>query len=547
MRPPMKAAVIIAVLLVLPTGLGAWIYAHRPQAAPVEHVKVWLVLSPEEGLVLHDEMARQLASAFETWYKEHHGTPAVVEVEFKSFEEFRTSLAFGGLDFDVLMAGTLELVEGHEDLFTPYNSTVKEELLELVPNGTYCGCPIMELNTTTPRWYAWCFHAPCLLYDPGAFDPPSTWDELANKCLRLENALLVPDPAGDPYVRDLPLSIYAYEAWALGNESLGWARAWNITLFIWATSGNMTREPWVRAVGLPWGNYSAILCSDMIAYHIIVEAGHGWLAIRYLNGTLLRPSPILLKPRPGRVEVSRAFVDFVLSKEGQSIIAGYLMPIRPDVDARGPVLSPFSEGFPVVRKVNETFLDMASDMVEDYHECWLVKPYEDLREAWWWVRKANMTKTTNPNATKYLRWALGNFTRISVYLNRTYVDRLYNETGRWVNKTDVVKEWEREARRAYDRALENAKTFIEQAGGLSAYGPQAPSRPTLMGLPFTEDLRMASHIERALRPSLPDTRGSLPLRTQSTKCSSSILRGSSHLSLILRTSPPEENSISWLR
>ncbi len=466
MRSPMKVALLAAVVLALLVATGLWTYAHRPQAPAVRNVKVVFVLSPEEGVILHDELARELASGFEEWYYGNFGSRVRVELAFEGFGQLEREFARGTLDFDVLLAGTLDLIEGYEDLFVPYNSTEKEELLGLVPNGTYYNCPIMEPDVPTPRWYAWCLYAPCLLYDPSAIGPsslPSNWDELAEFCLRLENKVVVPDTTGDPYSKGVAVSIYAYEAWALGNESLGWARAWNNSVFIWASSGNMTDEPWVSALEVVAGRYAVVLCPDIIAYHMVIEAGYSWLAIRHLNGTFLSPCPMAIRARPGRTDLAKAFLDFVLSEEGQSIVARYVMPIRPDVEARDPVVSPFSPGFPVIKEFNETFLDMASGIIRDYHACWLVKPYRALRRAFWWVKKANETRLANENATKYYRWALGNFTYMADYLNRTHVDQVYNQTGNWTDKAVFLRKWEDDAKKAYNRAVECAMASVESA------------------------------------------------------------------------------------
>ena len=527
MRSPMKVALLAAVVLALLVATGLWTYAQRPQVPTVRHVRVLFVLSPEEGVVLHEDLARELASGFEKWYSDNFGSKVKIELVFEDFGQLEDEFASGTLDFDVLLAGTLDLIKGYEDLFVPYNSTEKEELLGLVPNGTYHNCPIVEPGVPTPRWYAWCLYAPCLLYDPGAvIGPlPSNWDELAEFCLRLENKVIVPDTTGEPYSKGIAVSIYAYEAWALGNESLGWTRAWNNSVFIWASSGNMTREPWVSVLKVVANRCSAVVCPDIIAYHMVVEAGYSWLAMRYLNGTLLSPCPMAIRARPGRTDLAKAFLDFALSKEGQSIVARYVMPMRPDVETREPVVSPFSPSFPVVKEFNQTFLDMASGIIRSYHACWLVKPYRLLKRAFWWVKKANETRSANENATKYYTWALGNLTRMANYLNRTYVDRVYNQTGNWTDKTIFIRKWEDDAKKAYEAAIECAMASIESAKKTASTGTGETSYMArqeagcttgysarclvLTGLPLADDSRAASHSDRARRPSLPDTRGSL--------------------------------------
>ena len=213
---------------------------------------------------------------------------------------------------------------------------------------------------------------------------------------------------------------------------------------------------------------------------MILEARHAHLRIAYLNGTLLSPCPVAVVRKPRAGWAPRAFVDFLLSKEGQDIIAGYLMPVRPDVEVRPPVGDPFSDSFPIIKGYNETFLDIGAEFVCDYHECWLDKTHEDLREAWWWVRKANETKNADPNATTYFRWAMGNLTSMSTYIGREDFDRLYNETGNWTDKAEVLSDWENEARMAYGRAKDCARMSIMYAMGKASQ--EASSVPRARGV-----------------------------------------------------------------
>jgi len=466
----MKVAVASVVILSLLVAVGLVAYALRPRPeVAIEHVRVALILSPEEGLVIHEEMAREVLGAFRKWCLEEHGRLVKTHLILEDFEALRRELARGRLNFDIWWGGTLDLLMEGEEFLLAFNSSLKEELLDMIPNGTYHGCPVMDLTNPTPKWYAWCFYSPCLVYNPSALaQAPEDWDELAELAVRLENQVLVPYPVKDPYSADIAMTIYAYEAWRLGNESLGWTRAWNISVLIWASSEELITSPWEAILEVAIGRKVAVLCPDIIAYHMLLEAGYGHLALKHLNGTLLSPCPVAVVRRPKEAWAPKAFVDFLLSKEGQAIVAKYVMPIRPDVEPREPIPSPFSDAFPITEVVNETFLDMGKGFMRDYHISWLADPHEDLRRAWWWVRKANGTRMANQNATKYFRWAFGNLTLASTYVTREDFDRIYNQTGNWTDKADVINEWGREALEAYERAMDCARTSIEYARGTAS-------------------------------------------------------------------------------
>ena len=60
------------------------------------------------------------------------------------------------------------------------------------------------------------------------------------------------------------------------------------------------------------------------------------------------------------------------------------------------------------------------------------------------------------------------------YVAREDVDRIYNQTGGWVEKGDYIDEWLRKAEEAYRNAVENAKKAVELVG---AAAPSARDGP----------------------------------------------------------------------
>ena len=322
MRTPLKVAIASVVLLSLAVAAGVIIYYERPTPQPgARYLNIAYTLCVELPFpsVLHEELVEQVVRAFEDWYLEHHGRVMHVNVEFMTPEELLRELETGRPRLDLWWGGVLERFEENRDILLPYNSTVKEELLNLVPNGTYLTCPIMDLEEPTPRWYAWCLYSPCLVYDPEALEEvPRTWEELANP--RLENRVVVPNTITDPFSKYTGLVIYASEAWRLGNESLGWERAWNISVVLWALSEVLADFPWEIILQVVAGKWAAVVCPDIVAYYMLLEAGYRGLNMTYLNSTLVFPCPIGVLKGAKHVEEAKDFLDFLLSLEGQSIL-----------------------------------------------------------------------------------------------------------------------------------------------------------------------------------------------------------------------------------
>ena len=571
MREPVKVAIAAVIALSIAVAAGVVAYMERPLPKPgIRYLRIAYTICPM-AIALHEGLVEDVIDAFKEWYLTNFGAEVRVSVEFEDMAKFPKELGKGPPKADVWWGAFHVDFKERADYLLPYNSTVKQELLNMscFVNGTYYGCPIMDLEEPTPRWYAWAFYTVCFLYNPEELDQgaPRSWAELADP--RLENMVIAPDTRHDVFSKYVGLVIMASEMWALGNETLGWEAAWNISTVIWALSEMLTTTPGHDVLEVVAGLKVGILSSDILGYHFLVECGYTSLRIAYLNGTLLFPCPIAILRGAKNEDVAKAFVDFLLSADGQAVVAKHLLPIRPDVETAPPVVSPFSPDFPIVREVNRTFLEIASEFIYDYHKTWLIVKHGPgelegtLRNAWWWVRQANATKEANENATLYYRYALGNLSAMGRCVRRRDFDRIYNETDKWTNKTDYINEWVSTAAGAFKNATYNAMRSIELAkmnktgeaccllregSYVSGWTPRSRRiLPTRTGSPLDDEIKAASQRARAKRPSLPVTSGSLPSSTHFTKCWSSRRRGSRH-SLGKRRSPllPSKET-RWLK
>lgn len=491
MRETLKVAIAVVLILSIAVVAGVVAYMERPlPAAGVAYLNIAYVMKmPGSPTVPHKSMVEEIISAFKAWYRDKFGANVVVRVSYEDMLAFTREIGIGKPKFDVWWGGTVDDFSEHKDILLPFNSTQKEALMELLPNATVLNCHIMDVEGPTPTWYAWCLYAPCLLYEEGALpSPPTTWDELAHP--RFENKVIVPnfmpDLPMDPFLKPLGLVIYAYEAWKLGNESLGWSAAWNTSVLLWAIVEDMSGAPLIDALRVVVGDRMAMLCSDVIAYHMLIEAGYPNIRMRYLNASLVFPCPVGVLKGCDNEDVAKAFVDFLISAEGQAIVAKHLMPIRPDVSTGLGVISPFSPEFPAVGDFNRTFVEIAEDFIYDYMTVWLVQPHGrpgvegTLRDAWWWIKRANETREANENATRYFNYAWANFTAVSWFVKRSDFDQIYNATDGWKDKGRYMGDWGRAAQSAYINATENARRSIEAAENATALVPRAsgPGPPT---------------------------------------------------------------------
>ena len=77
---------------------------------------------------------------------------------------------------------------------------------------------------------------------------------------------------------------------------------------------------------------------DYVAYGAAAN-GESVKVIFPSSGTVIAPRPMMIFKTSHAQEEARAFIDYVLSDEGQRLVAAaYLMPARDDIDAPRPRL-----------------------------------------------------------------------------------------------------------------------------------------------------------------------------------------------------------------
>ena len=78
---------------------------------------------------------------------------------------------------------------------------------------------------------------------------------------------------------------------------------------------------------------------DYVSYGNISQ-GESLKVIFPASGTVIAPRPMMILKSTQHAEDAKAFVDYVLSPEGQAMVAdAWLMPARGDVQAKRPLLN----------------------------------------------------------------------------------------------------------------------------------------------------------------------------------------------------------------
>lgn len=155
---------------------------------------------------------------------------------------------------------------------------------------------------------------------------PKDWRDLAQPAFK--NQVTTPDPSLSGASLDLLIGLhnaYGQQAWQLFTDL--------------KTNGMIVAGPNAQALTpvLQGAKAAVFGAVDYVAYNSVQE-GETIKVIFPSSGTVIAPRPMMILKSSKQQEQAKAFVDYVLSVEGQKLVAdAWLMPAREDVDAQRPL------------------------------------------------------------------------------------------------------------------------------------------------------------------------------------------------------------------
>ncbi|MBZ7673954.1 ABC transporter substrate-binding protein [Klebsiella grimontii] len=217
---------------------------------------------------------------------------------------------------DVLISASWDTAEDlhHRGWLLPYQSANSDKVPANLKSADYVAQGISALG---------------IVWNSKSGTPePKEWRDLTEAAFK--NKVTTPDPALSGASLDLLIGLHngmGDKAWALFNDL--------------KNNGMVVSGPNAQAVTpVMQGAKAAVFGAvDYVSYGNI-DQGESLKVIFPASGTVIAPRPMMILKTSQHAEDAKAFVDYVLSPEGQARVAdAWLMPARSDVPAKRPLLN----------------------------------------------------------------------------------------------------------------------------------------------------------------------------------------------------------------
>jgi len=419
----------ITILLVLIFGASilATVYSYYGVPHPSQ-LRILYTHSPE--------MVEEIVNAFKTWYRR----PIEVTITKTSFQASLEKAKAYTIDpeADLWWGGPVSFFNNATAGLLQYNSTYKNDI-----NVT---CPFTQMdNRNTPYWYATGQSGLGVMYNEHVLDllglsVPQTWADLLDQ--RYMENITMTEPTNSEFTSPFIMLILQSKMQTI-NGVQNWTAGWEYLVKLAASIKEYDNDEGDTALKVSSGYLPLAIVPDFYAYDKMAIRVPD-INFTYLDATLLQPDPIAIFKMGKYLNEAKAFIDFILTQQAQNIIGKYLLPIHEDATVVYPRINPFDSNFPFVANYNKTFEEKMRQIVEDYYSAWITQEHNQVRALWREITEVNKTRGDNPLANRYYNLAKNNFTYLGRYLNRTYIDTIYNLTGNWTNaakKSLYMTEW----------------------------------------------------------------------------------------------------------
>jgi len=438
---PARKWIVSILIAVLTLGIFAAVYNYT-LPRPIE----LRILHTHPGATT-DAMVDEVVNGFKKWYQGIYGQAIRVEViRTDPQTAYRKAVVILRPDAEIWWGGLLSLLEKAYEGLLPYNSTYKGGI-----NAT--SYPLMDLHDSTPQWYAASLTGIGVMYNEQALQrlnlsAPKRWIDLLEE--GYEGKIAMVDPAKSELTSPLISTMI---------QSKNWTGGWEYLVRLSALIGRYDENEVESTLKVASGFMPLAVIPDFYAYDKITVYPPG-IDFTYLDAAIVQPDPVAIIKRGRYLDEAKAFMDFILSQEGQNIIGRYRLPIRGDVTPSHPRINPFAPDFPHIQSYNKTL----EEIIKNYYQVWISERRGQIKDAWKEIKEANRTKHLNENATHLYDLAWSNFTYAGYNMTSDQLDKVYTDTKSWTEDMDsYLSKWRTASENAYSDAIQNARKSKEAA------------------------------------------------------------------------------------
>lgn len=346
---------------------------------------------------------------------------------------------------DIIFGGGLDpyLVLAEEGLLTP--CPLPPGILTNIPPFLH-GVPLYETNGL---WYGAALSGFGILYNnvvlaKFGLPTPSTWEDLTAPALR-----------GWVGSADLRKSGSVHMMYEIILQAYGWDKGMAIISELSGNIRGFTQSAGSVPTEIAVGDIAAGMCIDMYAWNTVARVGGGRLAFSLPRGlTVVNPDCIALLRGAPHAELARAFIEFVMSEDGQKLwmlaknsLPGAphefdltKMPVWPSLFAKYGAYAVFHES--PFAWTNTVQYDAAKgsarwNIVNDYIGCLFIDAHRECRAAW---DKVSRLASDHPLRREFLRHPLSEARCMALATNE------YRDPAA---RARLLATWSSDARRRY--------------------------------------------------------------------------------------------------
>ncbi len=358
-------------------------------AAPEQHELV--ILHPHSS-----DFASHVINAFKSWYRDEIGPSITITTDPRysglCWDAVET---WGGIkpEADVWWGGGeyyFELARS-AGLLEPHNVSEDANIPAYIGGWHLKDDSDAAIASNKPAWYVAALSGFGFMYNEEYLDAndlsiPTTWDDLVNYSYFGHISMCDPDLSGSTIASVLQMLQYKSDATTAVEWGTNVTEAWQYWLKLSGNVGIFTTSSSAVPSAVAEGHAGIGLAIDYYGYDRMKT--NDKLGFSYGGATTVSPDPAGIIKGAANEGPARAFMDFLLSAEGQTLVGDYRTPANFKADTSALIPKAFdatgqtTAEFPVIDPFSPYLYSKIYGRVEQVFASYIVKNHDKAKDAW---------------------------------------------------------------------------------------------------------------------------------------------------------------------